>query len=242
MIIGWFRSLLPVLAMLVLTACASDGMRDVREGRARMVTTTDELSPPDTTSPTGSYEGISDYRIGPQDTLEISVYQLAELTRSVRVNSRGMISLPLLGPIRAAGKTVPELEDEIAAVLAEDYLQNPQVSIFVREYTSQRITVEGAVRNPGIYPLTGKTTLLQAIVMAGGVTETANPRGIIIFRVIDGQRMAAVFDLREIRGGNAQDPQIYGDDLLVIDESGSKSAYRTFLASMPLIGFFRPWL
>lgn len=235
------RLLLLLLAIMLLGACGGDSMRDVRQGRAKMVTTTDELRPPDTTSPTGSYEGISDYRVGPQDTLEVAVYQLTELNRSVRVNSRGMISLPLLGPIRAAGKTIPELEDEITAMLAKDYLQNPQVSIYVREYTSQRVTIEGAVNKPGIYPLTGKTSLLQAIVTAGGVSDTANPRGIIIFRVIDGKRMAAVFDLRDIRGGNAPDPQVYGDDLLIVDESGSKSAYRTFLASMPVLNFFRPF-
>ena len=125
------------------------------------------------------------------------------------------------------------------ALLAEDFLQNPQVTVFVREYTSQRITVEGAVKSPGIYPLSGRTSLLQAIVIAGGVTELANPRGIIVFRVIDGERMAAVFDLREIRGGNAEDPQVYGDDLIVIDESGPRSAWRSLLQTMPVLGLFR---
>jgi polysaccharide export outer membrane protein len=150
-----------------------------------------------------------------------------------------MISLPLLGPIEAAGKTVPELEAEITQLLAEDFLQNPQVTVFVQEYTSQRITVEGAVKSPGIFPLSGRTSLLQAIVIAGGVTEYANPRGIIIFRVIDGKRMAAVYDLRDIRGGNAEDPLVYGDDLIVIDESGSKSAWRSLLQTMPVLGMFR---
>jgi polysaccharide biosynthesis/export protein len=233
-----FRVLLAV-ALMLLTACASDGTRDVREGRARMVTTTDNLQPPDTTTASGAYEGRSEYRIGAQDVIDISVYQLPDLTRSARVNSKGMISLPLLGPIEAAGKTVPELEAEITQLLAEDFLQNPQVTVFVQEYTSQRITVEGAVKSPGIFPLSGRTSLLQAIVIAGGVTEYANPRGIIIFRVIDGKRMAAVYDLRDIRGGNAEDPLVYGDDLIVIDESGSKSAWRSLLQTMPVLGMFR---
>lgn len=227
------------LALLCLAACAGDGTRDVREGRARMVTTTDTLRPPDTTGASGAYEGVSDYRLGARDVLEIEVYQMPELTRRVRVNSKGMISLPLLGPIKAVGKSTSELEDEITKMLADDFLQDPQVTVFVAEYTSQQITVEGAVNSPGIYPLNGKTSLLQAIVRAGGVSEYANPRGIIIFRVIDGQRMAAVFDLREIRGGNAEDPQVYGDDLIVIDESGSKSAWRSLLTAMPVLGMFR---
>lgn len=232
------RNLWLLLALVTLAACSSDGTKDVREGNAKLVTTTEKLSPPDTTSPTGAYLGISDYRLGPMDVLEVAVYQLEELNRSVRVNSKGMISLPLLGPIRAAGKTVPELESEIASLLEKDYLQNPQVTLYVKEFTSQRITVEGAVKSPGIFPLSGRTSLLQAIVIAGGVNEFANPRGIIIFRVIEGKRMAAVFDLRLIRGGNAEDPLVYGDDLIVIDESGTKSAYRDFLKTMPLLGLF----
>jgi polysaccharide export outer membrane protein len=214
-------------------------MRDVRQGQAKMVTTTDQLGPPDTTSPDGVYEGVADYRLGAADVVDIEVYGLPELTRSLRVNSRGMISLPLLGPIRAAGKTVAELEDEITTLLSDDYLQDPQVTVFVSAYTSQKITIEGAIAKPGIYPLSGNTTLLQAIVIAGGVSEVANPKGIIIIRVIDGQRMAAVFDLNEIRGGNAEDPRIYGDDLVVIDQSGAKSAWSGLLKALPVAGMFR---
>ena len=227
-----------LLWMLMLVGCASDGLRDVRQGTAKMVTTTDQLAPPDSTSSTGAYTGVSDYRIGPQDVLELSVYQLTELNGPVRVNSQGMISLPLLGPLEAAGKTVPELEKEITELLAADYLQNPQVSLFVREFTSQTVTIEGAVNNPGIYPLKGRTSLLQAVVIAGGLGEYANPQGVIVFRTIKGERMAAVFDIRDIRGGNAEDPQIYGEDLIVVDQSGSKSAYRDFFKAIPIIGLF----
>lgn len=227
------------LALMCLAACASDTMRDVREGQAKMVTTTAQLRAPDTTSATGAYEGVAEYRLGAADVVDIEVYGLPELTRSLRVNSRGMISLPLLGPMQAAGRTVAELEDEITSLLADDYLQDPQVSVFVSTFTSQKVTIEGAVKTPGIYPLTGKTSLLQAIVSAGGVSEMANPEGVIIFRIIDGKRMAAVFDLNAIRGGNAEDPRIYGDDLIVIDESGAKSTWSGLLQAMPLLGIFR---
>lgn len=226
------------LALVCLSACASDGMRDVREGQAKMVTTTDQLRPPDSTSATGAYEGVADYRLGAADVVDIEVYGLPELTRSLRVNSRGMISLPLLGPIRAAGKTVSELEDEITTLLADDYLQEPQVTVYVSAYTSQKITVEGAVNTPGIYPLSGNTSLLQAIVVAGGVSDLANPKGVIIFRVIDGKRMAAVFDLNQIRGGNAENPRVYGDDLIVVDQSGAKSAWSGLLKVIPVAGLF----
>lgn len=228
-----------LIAVLVLLAgCGRDSMRDVRQGDARMVTTTESLPPPDATGPGGTAAAGYDYKIGSQDVLELAVYQLPELSGQFRVNSQGMVSLPLLGPIQAAGKAVPELEAEIGEMLAKDYLQNPQVSLFVREFTSQSITVEGAVSRPGIYALKGQTSLLQAIVIAGGLTESANPRGIIVFRQVGGERLAAVFDIRDIRGGNAEDPQIYGNDLVIVDESGSKSAWRDLLKALPVIGLF----
>ena len=124
-------------------------------------------------------------------------------------------------------------------MLADDFLQDPQVTLYVSEYTSQKVTIEGAIKNPGIYPLSGRTSLLQAIVIAGGVSESANPGGVIIFRVVNGKRMAAVFDLRQIRGGNVDDPRVYGDDLIVVDESGTKSAWKALLQTMPVLGLFR---
>lgn len=232
------RLLLLALLTLLLTACATDNMRDVRRGEARMVTTTDSLPPPDVRATPDNPLAGRDYRIGPQDVVELAVFQLPELNGRFRVNSQGNISLPLLGPIEAAGKTVPALEAEITTRLAEDYLQNPQVSLFIAEYTSQTVTIEGAVGKPGIYSLKGQTSLLQAIVIAGGLAESANPRGIIIFRQVQGERLAAVFDIRDIRGGNAEDPQIYGNDLIIVDESGTRSAWKDVLQALPIIGLF----
>lgn len=232
------RSSLLLLLLAVLAGCASDSMRDVRQGRAKMVTTTESLPAPDPGAAAGSVLAGRDYRIGPQDVLELSVFQLPELTGQFRVNSQGNITLPLLGPMQAAGKTVPALELEITEILSADYLQNPQVSLFVREYTSQTITVEGAVGRPGIYSLKGQTSLLQAIVIAGGLSELANPKGIIVFREINGERLAAVFDIRDIRGGNVEDPQIYGNDLIIVDESGTRSAWGDVIKALPIIGLF----
>jgi polysaccharide export outer membrane protein len=110
--------------------------------------------------------------------------------------------------------------------------------VFVKEYTSQRVTLEGAVKKPGIYPVTGRTSLLQAIAQAEGVTELANLDGVVVFRTIDGQKMAAVFSLKQIRAGDAPDPQIYGDDIIVVDTSGGKSALRQILQAVPLFNLF----
>lgn len=183
--------------------------------------------------------GVSaDYKVGPQDLLEISVFQVADLNRTVRVNTGGEISLPLIGVVQAGGRTVQQVQDDIAHKLTEKYLQNPQVSVFVKEFTSQRVTLEGAVAKPGIYPLTGQTSLLQTIAMAGGLNDMADLQGVVVFRVIGGTKKAARFDLKQIRKGSAEDPVIYGDDIVVVEESGSKSMFSRIIKSMPVLGVF----
>lgn len=196
------------------------------------------LPPPDTTSASGAFQGASDYRVGAQDLLDITVFGVPDLNRSVRVNSSGQISLPLIGAVPAGGHTVPEIEQIIAELLKKSFLQNPQVTVFVKEYTSQRITLEGALKTPGIYPITGKTSLLQAVAIAGGLDPLADLKGVVLFRQIEGKRMAAVFDLRQIQAGRAADPQVFGDDVIVVEQSSSKTALRRFIESVPAIALF----
>jgi polysaccharide export outer membrane protein len=228
------RGLLLALCTLVLLAgCAS--------GPSHNAGFTDNvaLPPPDaSTSPSGVYEGGSDYRIGAQDLLQVSVYGIDDLSRDVRVNSNGQISLPLIGGVMAGGKTIPELEKAIGDKLKGGYLQDPQVSVFVKEFTSQQVTLEGELKKPGIYPLTGRTTLLQAIALAQGLGDLADLHGVIVFRTIDGKRMGAVYDIAQVRAGNAPDPEIYGDDVVVVEKSGSRSLFREFIKSLPALGVF----
>ena len=232
-------SLLFVVALfLALVGCAPSHSSSLRSGQAQAVTTSAVLPPPDTTSADGAYTGLSEYRIGPYDLLTISVFQVDEMNRDVRVNSSGQFSLPLIGTIQAGGKTVQELEHEIADKLAQGYLQDPQVSVFVKEFTSQRVTVEGAVAKPGIFPITGRTSLLQSIAMAQGPTPLADESTVVIFRYVKGRKMAALFDLKKIRAGEMEDPMIYGDDIVVVDTSGSKSAIKAITDSLRgFIGF-----
>lgn len=238
---GAMRSIGALAALtlaLLLTSCTMVDTSGTPKAGAGGVEVSSNLGAPDTTSATGAYEGESEYRLGPQDLLEINVFQVDELNRTVRVNSGGQISLPLVGVIRAGGHTVRELEEAIAAKLKADFLQDPQVSVFVKEYTSQRITLEGAVRKPGIYPLSGRTSLLQAIATGGGLDPLANLQGVVIFRKVEGRKMAAVFDMKAIRSGQAEDPQVYGDDVIVVDQSGSKTALRRFVESIPAFSLF----
>lgn len=235
-----FRTrLAALLACVLLAACASE--RPLAAGSSHIVASTGGLPVPDTTSASGAYEGVSEYRIGPLDLITISVFGVPELNQDVRVNTGGKISLPLIGSLQAGGRTIQELEQDIATKLSANLLQSPQVTVFIKEFTSQRVTVEGAVKKSGIYPLTGHTTLLQVIATADGLDELANPHALVVFRVIKGQKMAAVFDLEAIRHGAAEDPQIYGDDIVVVDVSGSKSMLRRILQAVPLLGIFRPF-
>ena len=227
------RSMLAALLVLMLVACNSSG------GTRNTAAAGTNLPAPDTTSASGAYQGATDYRVGAQDLLSISVFGVQDLTKEVRVNSNGQISLPLIGAVMAGGRTIPELEAELARKYSDGYLQKPQVSVFVKEFTSQRVTLEGAIAKPGIYPITGKTTLLQAIALAGGVDDkTADLGGIVLMRQVDGKRMAAAYDLRQVRKGVVDDPLIYGDDIIVIEQSASKTALRRFIESVPVLGIF----
>ena len=224
-----------VCAIALLSACASGGHPQGGAGTFDAVKAPSKAGNPVGSAPTHSAE----YRIGSQDTLDITVFQVAELTNSARVNTGGDISLPLVGVLHVGGLTVQQVETLIAAKLTQTYLQNPQVTVFVKEYASQRVTLEGEVAKPGIYPLTGDTTLLQMVAIGGGLQDLADPGNVLVFRVINGQKMAARFDLRLIRQGNAADPNIYGDDVVVFPESGTKSAFSRFFKALPLVGLFR---
>ena len=182
--------------------------------------------------------GSTDYRVGPLDVLDVEVFGVPDLTKSVRVSVGGEFTLPLVGTVPASGKTVGELQTEIATRLEDGFMENPQVTVFVKEYMSQRVTVEGAVREPGIYALTGRTSLLQIIAMSKGLDELANPGGIVIYRNMDGNRYAAAFDIREIRAGRLVDPEVLGSDIVVVDYSGPRSALRDFLFTVPALALF----
>ena len=237
---GFLRTPLAVAACVLLAVALLGGCRS-----ARINETTVEQSNvrPPTEPVTGGLPavpvmGSTDYRVGPLDVLDVEVFGVPDLTRSVRVSVDGEFFLPLVGMVPAAGKTVGELQTEIATRLEDGFVVNPQVTVFVKEYVSQRVTVEGAVREPGIYSLTGRTSLLQIIAMSKGLDELANPGGIVIYRNIDGRRYAAAFDIREIRAGRLVDPEVLGSDIVVVDYSGARSGLRDFLWTVPALALF----
>ncbi len=150
---------------------------------------------------------LSDYRIGPLDKLNIVVFGVKELTvENLQVDASGQILLPLIGAVIARGKTTSELSGEIAGKLEKTYMQSPQVSVTVADTASQKVTVEGAVNEAGVFELKGRTSLLEAVARAKGMSKAANSHRVAIIRTVDGVPHAASFDLAAISAGKAANP------------------------------------
>lgn len=172
----------------------------------------------------------ADYRIGSNDLLEIGVLGVADLNRDVRVNSSGGISMPLIGMIHVAGLTSSETEALLEAEYEKEYLQDPQISVFIKEFTSQRFTVDGAVSRPGVYPLVGNMTLLRALATAGGKGELADLENVMLFRTAkDGSVEKSKYDVLKIRTGEEPDPLLRRDDVVVVNRDASRVTFRDSL-------------
>ena len=144
---------------------------------------------------------VNDYKIGPNDLLEIRVFELPDLNLTVRVSEDGSITFSLLGRIEVAGYTAYGLEQKLATVLTEKYVPGgAHVSVFIREY--QKISVIGAVGQPGMYELVGPTTLLQAIAQAGGLTALATDEVYVYRKEADGKQSIISIDLEDLNSGN----------------------------------------
>lgn len=198
----------------------SQGGGDVVSGVGGDIRLVKSLPPPPS-SATGEKELIAI-----NDVLEINVYEVDQLDRNVQVDSAGFVSLPLIGTVKADGKSVSELEREIEAAYGKDYLQNPDVTIFVKESFGQRVTVGGEVVKPGIYPTTGASTLNQVIVQAGDFSLVANRGSVVVFRDYGTHKLAATYDVAKIREGKEGDPRIFGGDSVVVVSSPVKVAGR----------------
>lgn len=168
-----------------------------------------------------------EYRIGPNDLLDVEIVNLDNGKRTVRVNAAGSITLPLIGAVTVAGLTQEEAERHLAEMYGEKYLQNPEVSVFIREFTTERITVDGAIAKPGIYPLVGPMTLLRVIALAGGFGSIADTSDVMVYRQsANGQRQVATFNVDRIRSGKDPDPPIKGDDLIVVQRDGARAVLK----------------
>jgi polysaccharide export outer membrane protein len=175
----------------------------------------------------------SAYKVGPLDVLDITVFKVPELSKSVQVSDSGTINLPLLGEVPAAGKTAQQIERDLTKKLGATYLKSPQVTVFVRDHNSQMVTIEGAVMRPGVFPIKGQLSLVQLIATAGGVNNDLYSKDVTIFRTIDGMRTPKVVDIDDIRTGKAADIALQKGDIVVVDNSTAKVALQNTLKILP---------
>jgi polysaccharide export outer membrane protein len=176
------------------------------------------------------------YGVGPQDVLTVDVFGVESLTdREIVVDSAGRISIPLAGSIDAAGHTPEELAGLIEERLQNGYMRNPQVSVNVKEAVSQIVTVDGQVLQPGLYPIIGDMTLMDAIASAKGLGEFAKQDDVVVLRTVNGQRYAGIYNIAAIRHGNYPDPTIYANDVVVVGDSATLRRIKDLIAVLPAI-------
>lgn len=216
--------LLAICTASLLAACSSAGGTNVGN----------DLPIPDSTTSITS----ADLRIGPMDSLQIDVFGVEDLNGTFQVDFEGKLKLPLIGEMPVVGMTAGELAYSLEQRYGENYLQDPDVNVTVLESVGRRITVDGSVNSPGLYDVTGNMSLLQAVALAGGPSPGANPGKVVVFRQVDGERHAAAFNLSAIRRGAEDDPQIYGNDVIIIDGSEARAVYGELLDSVRLIALF----
>lgn len=216
----------------MLGACAANPVP--RPGSA--IEPTSVLPAPDPRDIGGSMQEV--YYVGPADRLSVFVSDLPDMTQTVMVDPAGNVSLPIVGQLKAGGLTTQQISAEIATRLAANVLVHPTVSVGIVETTSQKITIDGAVTRPGTFAVTGSTTLVRALTMAGGASGLANPREVIVYRKVGDKQMAALYDLKMIRQGDLEDPVIYGNDVIMVGTSRTRQALRDLGMLFPLLGAF----
>jgi polysaccharide biosynthesis/export protein len=224
-------------ALVSLCGCAADTRLDSSSTAVHVATA---LPPPDSTVVPVA---ITPYHVVPGDELTVSIFGAPELGSTGIVDGAGNFSMPLAGTFQVAGLTPEQIGASIEDKLRGPYLKNPHVALNVKQSGNQQaVTVDGEVQQPGIYPVVGRMTLQQAIATAHGASAAANIRNVVVFRTVNNQKMAAMFDLKSIRSGRVPDPQVYGNDIIVVGESAIqkflKNAYLPFTA----LGRFIPVL
>jgi len=224
------RRLLPLIMLPALAACASDRSY-VSDPQIRLAGT-EGLPVP---GKNDIYGQQRPYLIGPLDKLDIKVFGVDDLSLKVQTDASGRISMPLAGVIEASGKSPAEVAALIETGLRGKYVRNPEVTVNLEDTVSQVITVEGEVREPGIYPAVGKMSLLRSIATAKGTSEFARLQDVVIFRTVDGQKMAGIYNLKAIRQGNYADPELFPGDVVVVGDSQARRFFRDAVQVAPAV-------
>lgn len=174
--------------------------------------------------------------IGPSDELTLSVFGIEGLEKiDVQVDGGGNITFPLIGVVEVSGRTIAEIQQEVRSRLQAKYVRDPQVTVNLKKAADRVVTVEGQVSKSGSYPILGRTTLLKAVANAGSPAEFARLHEVVVFREVAGQRYAALYNLAAIRRGAYADPELFANDLVVVDESRARRLFKDLIQIVPLL-------
>ncbi len=223
------RLLFIALMLVSLAACSRS---PALVGRPDLATTRFTELPPPTAPDLSTIAGVQ--LIGPYDKIEIDVFGIEDLRREVQADGSGRVSFPLAGTVDAAGLSSTQLAEVIRDRLRK-YVRDPQVTVNLKETVSQVVTVDGQVREPGLYPVLGHMTLMRAVAVAKGTTDFAQTEEVVVFRKVGAQSMAGLYDLAAIRRGAYADPQIYANDVIVVGDSPSRRLVRNLLQVAPVL-------
>lgn len=176
------------------------------------------------------------FYIGPLDELAIDVVGVDDIpAREVQVDASGRLSFPYVGSIEVAGKTPDEVSSLIEAGLRAKYIRDPHVTINLKKTVSQNVTVEGEVKEPGIYPIIGRMSLLRAVASAKGTTEFSKLKDVVVLRTVQGKSYAALYNLEALRQGAYADPELFPNDVVVVGDSRARHMFKDFLSIIPLL-------
>ena len=228
---GMVRFLLLIFVGLFLFGCAAEQFeantdlkkfQDVSQNIEKEKAATDDNVQKPTAAVLATAD-IGDYLLGPGDLIQVTVFETQELNAEVRVSSRGIISLPLLGNVEVRNLTAAEAEEKIETDLKVKYLQDPHVSIYIKEHVSKQITLVGSFKKPGTYDYVSKRKLLDVIAIAEGLSEKAGSAAYITrFDDKSKKNVNYFIDLDELvrRGNMAQNMMVMGGDVVFIPETG----------------------
>ncbi len=225
------RAAIVGLAVILLSGCG--GGRQYGGDPSLRLLDSGQLPPP---SMTDIRADDRPYLVGPFDRLMIDVFGIEALSdKEVQVDAGGNIAFPLAGTVQIAGKTPGEIGNLLAERLRANHVRDPQVIVNLKEAVSQVVTIEGEVKKPGLYPVVGRMTLLRAMATAEGTTEFSDVENVVVFRTVGQQRYAALYDVGAIRRGAYADPEVYANDVIVVDDSTARRTFKDVLATLPAI-------
>ena len=229
MMISWRGTGFLAVALCSLTACEPELHSNLPRGTAAYNAVA--------VSQTDTVNALT--LLQPRDQIDVNVFQEKDLTtQNAVIDQAGNVSLPLIGQVHAAGLSLEELGAKVQQDYKATYLKDPHVNVVLVKGAPRVVSVEGQVKNPGVFEVQQGYTLLSALAMAGSPIETAKQDEVLIFRERDGQRVGGRFNLTDIRAGRSPDPLVLPGDVIVVGYSRVRGLYLDFLKTAPVIGAF----